>query len=153
MILKSVRQPRLAEAALIAVALAAGIGAPAAAARTIRFSGFTRTATTDAAGKFVFRNLPPNPYHITVEAQGFKTLERDVSVRSAVPLDVDLQMALAGASESVEVIGHAEDLLERDPTAHTDIDQTLIEKLPTFHPMRRMASTVRHQGYLRGIHI
>src|SRR5438309_772298 len=93
-------------------------------------SGFTRTATTDAAGKFVFRNLPPNPYHITVEAQGFKTLERDVRVRSAVPLDVDLQMALAGASESVEVIGHAEDLLERDPTAHTDIDQTLIEKLP-----------------------
>src|SRR5437773_9295950 len=62
-------------------------------------SGFTRTATTDAAGRFVFRNLPPNPYHITVEAQGFQTLERDVVVRSAVPIDVDLQMALAGASE------------------------------------------------------
>src|SRR5438093_4086306 len=50
-------------------------------------SGFTRTTTTDTAGRFVFRNLPPNPYHITVEAQGFKTLERDVNVRSAVPTD------------------------------------------------------------------
>jgi len=93
-------------------------------------SGFTRTATTDASGRFVFRNLPPNPYHVTVEAQGFKTLERNVDVRSAVPIDVDLQLALAGATESVQVVGHAEDLLERDPSAHTDIDQSLIEKLP-----------------------
>jgi len=93
-------------------------------------SGFNRTTTTDAAGKFVFRNLPPNPYHITVEAQGFRTLERDVTVRSAVPIDVDLQLALAGTAESVQVVGHAEDLLERDPTAHTDIDQSLIDKLP-----------------------
>ncbi len=25
-------------------------------------SGFSRATTTDAAGKYVFRNLPPNPY-------------------------------------------------------------------------------------------
>src|SRR5258708_7895099 len=93
-------------------------------------SGFTRTTTTDAAGKYVFRNLPPNPYHITVDAQGFQPLERDVTVRTAVPIDVDLTLALAGAQSTVEVVGHAEDLLERDPTAHTDIDQTLVEKLP-----------------------
>src|SRR5438876_12442756 len=47
-------------------------------------SGFNRVTTTDASGRFVFRNLPPNPYHLTVEAQGFKALERDVVVRSAV---------------------------------------------------------------------
>src|SRR5207253_488070 len=28
------------------------------------------------------------------------------------------------------VVGHAEDLLERDPTAHTDIDASRIEKMP-----------------------
>ena len=92
-------------------------------------SGFTRTTTTDAAGKYVFSNLPPNPYHITVQAQGFQTLERDVDVRTAVPITVDLNLALAGATESVQVTGHA-DLLERDPTAHTDLDQSLISKLP-----------------------
>src|SRR6266480_375191 len=27
-------------------------------------SGFTRTAATDAAGRYVFNNLPPNPYHV-----------------------------------------------------------------------------------------
>ena len=93
-------------------------------------TGLTRTTTTDAQGKYIFSNLPPNPYHLTVEAQGFNRLERDVDVRTAVPITLDLNLALAGATTSVEVVGHAEDLLERDPTAHTDIDQSLIEKLP-----------------------
>jgi len=93
-------------------------------------TGFSRTATTDAGGKYVFNNLPPNPYHITVEAQGFQTLERDVDVRTGVPITMDLTLALAGATAAVEVVGHAGDLLERDPSAHTDIDQTLIAKLP-----------------------
>jgi hypothetical protein len=93
-------------------------------------TGFTRTTTTDAAGKYAFSNLPPNPYHIKVEAQGFQQLERDVDVRTAVPISVDLTLALAGATSTVDVVGHAEDLLERDPTAHTDVDQSLIEKLP-----------------------
>ena len=69
-------------------------------------SGFTRTATTDAAGRYVFNNLPPNPYHLAVTAQGFQTLERDVDVRTGVPITVDLSLALAGASSSVEVVGH-----------------------------------------------
>ncbi len=93
-------------------------------------TGFSRTTTTDAGGKYVFTNLPPNPYHITVETQGFQTLERDVDVRTGVPIMMDLTLALAGATSAVEVVGHAGDLLERDPSAHTDIDQTLIDKLP-----------------------
>ena len=53
-----------------------------------------------------------------------------MDVRSAVPITLDLALALAGATSTVDVVGHAEDLLERDPTAHTDIDQSLISKLP-----------------------
>ena len=93
-------------------------------------SGFSRTVSTDATGRYVFGNLAPNPYHITVEAQGFQTLERDVDIRSGVPITLDLTLPLAGATENVAVVGHGGDLLERDPTAHTDIDQTLIAKLP-----------------------
>src|SRR4051812_4527431 len=70
-------------------------------------SGFSRTATTDAAGKYVFSNLAPNPYHVTVEAQGFQTLERDVDVRTGVPITLDLTLSLAGATAAVEVVGHA----------------------------------------------
>ncbi len=93
-------------------------------------TGFNRTAATDASGRFVFRNLPPNPYHMSVEAQGFSTLERDVDVRSGVPMEVELQLQLAGTTEAVQVVGRAEVLVERDPTAHTDVDQSLIDRIP-----------------------
>ncbi len=92
-------------------------------------SGFTRTATTDATGRYVFSNLPPNSYHVTVEAQGFNPLARDVDVRSAVPITLDLTLSLAGAETSIDVVGHVEDLVERDPSAHTDLDQSRIAKL------------------------
>ena len=73
-------------------------------------TGFTRTTTTDASGRYIFSNLPPNPYHVSVEAQGFRTLERDVDVRSGVPITLDLTLALASATAAVDVVGHAEDL-------------------------------------------
>jgi hypothetical protein len=92
-------------------------------------SGFSRVAATDAAGTYVFSNLPPNPYHLTVEAQGFKSVERELDVRSAVPIQLDLTLDI-GVAEAVSVVGHAEDLLERDPTAHTDIDTRRIDKMP-----------------------
>src|SRR5438477_1171848 len=76
-------------------------------------SGFSRTATTDAMGRYVFRNLAPNPYHISVAVQGFQTLERDVNVRTSVPIDIDLTLALAGTATTVDVVGHAEEFLER----------------------------------------
>jgi len=93
-------------------------------------TGFTRTATTDAMGKYAFSNIPPTPYHLSVDVQGFQTLTRDVEVRNGVPITLDLMLQLAGTTTEVEVVGHAQDLIERDPTAHTDIDQSLIDRLP-----------------------
>ena len=91
-------------------------------------SGFRRETTTDQMGRFVFRNLPPNPYHVAASAQGFETLGQDVDVRSAVPINLDLNVKLAGTTQSIEVVGHS-DLIESDPSAHTDIDQSLVDKL------------------------
>ncbi len=38
-------------------------------------SGFRRDSTTDEAGRFSFRNMPPNPYHLEITAQGFQPIE------------------------------------------------------------------------------
>jgi len=92
-------------------------------------TGFKRTATTDASGRFAFRNLAPGRYHLEVAAQGFETLTRDVEVNTSVPIELDLTLQLEGQVTSVEVVGH-QDLVERDPTAHTDIDQSLVARLP-----------------------
>ncbi len=92
-------------------------------------SGFQRTATTDASGRFAFPNVPFNPYHLAVTAQGFPTFSRDIDVRSVVPVSVDIGLKLE-SSESVTVESSAADLLENDPTFHTDVDKGLFDKLP-----------------------
>ena len=91
-------------------------------------SGLIRTTTTDKGGTFVFRNVPPNPYQLKVSVQGFQPLQQGVDVHGSVPIEVTLTLQLTGATSSVDVV--AEELVERDPTAHTDIDQSLINKMP-----------------------
>ncbi len=91
-------------------------------------TGFKRIAATDAGGRYEFTNLPPNSYQLSATAKGFAPFVTSVDIRTAVPIEVDIPMTLATATTTVEVVG-ASDLVERDPTAHTDVDETLISKL------------------------
>jgi hypothetical protein len=93
-------------------------------------SHFERTATTDSAGKFTIPNIPFNPYHLTVTDRGFSTYAQDVDVRSIVPINVNITLQIKGSSESVTVEATGEDLLENDPTFHTDVSKELFDKLP-----------------------
>jgi hypothetical protein len=93
-------------------------------------SHFQRTATTDSAGKFTIPNIPFNPYHLTVSGQGFAGFAQDVDVRSIVPINVNITLQIKGSSESVTVEASGEDLLENDPTFHTDVSKELFDKMP-----------------------
>ena len=93
-------------------------------------SGFDRTATTDAAGKFAFANVPFNPYHLSVRGQGFTEYAQDVDVRSVVPITLSIALQVSASAETVTVEAAAEDLLENTSTFHTDIDKQLFDKLP-----------------------
>jgi Carboxypeptidase regulatory-like domain len=66
-------------------------------------SGFERTASTDAAGKFTIPNVPFNPYHLTVAGPGFSPYAQDVDVRSVVPVNVNITLQVKGSAESVTV--------------------------------------------------
>src|ERR1700730_1834823 len=46
-------------------------------------SGFDRLTTTDPSGKFSYANVPFNPYHLTITAEGFAAYAQDVEPRSA----------------------------------------------------------------------
>ena len=92
-------------------------------------SGFIRSTPTDSAGKFAFNNVPFNPYHLSVTAEGFGSFAQDVDVRSNVPLAVKISLQVASSTTTVTVESGA-DLLETDPSAHTDVDRGLFDKLP-----------------------
>src|SRR6201988_2669304 len=93
-------------------------------------SGFDRSTTTDGSGKFEFTNIPFNPYHLTVAALGFASSARDVEPRSSVPVNVAVQLKVSCSSEQVTVEAEGGDLIENDPTFHTDVDKNLFDKLP-----------------------
>ena len=93
-------------------------------------SGFTRTATTDSEGSFRFANVPFNPYHLTATAAGFAAYTQDVDVRSTVPTTVQISLKLGTAQTSITVEAKGEDLIEKDPSFHTDVDTALTDRLP-----------------------
>jgi Carboxypeptidase regulatory-like domain len=92
-------------------------------------SGFDRTTTTDSQGRFSFPNVPFNPYHMTVTAEGFAPNSQDVEIRSAIGVSVKVSLAVAGSSTAVSVEAGA-DLVENDPTGHTDVAKDLFDKIP-----------------------
>jgi hypothetical protein len=92
-------------------------------------SGYDRTTVTDTAGRFEFTNVPFNPYHLSVTASGFAGYSQDVEPRSAVPVTVAINLHVAGSMTSVTVEAGG-DLVETDPTFHSDVDKNLFEKMP-----------------------
>src|SRR5260370_29615326 len=93
-------------------------------------SHFDQSTNTDTEGKFRFTNVPFNPYHLTVKAGGFASFVQDVEVRSLVTVSLAISLKLASVGTTVTVEGNAADLIENDPTAHTDVDRGLFDKLP-----------------------
>ena len=110
-------------------------------------SQYSRTATTDDAGHFNFANLPFNPYHLTANHSGFASFVRDIDVRSTVPENVNIKLAVGTESTTVTVEG-GEDLVENDPTFHTDIDRGLFQKVP-LESQSSVAQFAGHTGLAR----
>ena len=92
-------------------------------------SAYTRTTTTDNTGQFHFANVPFNHYHLSASRDGFAPFAQDVNVNSTVSVTSNIHLQIGAATNTVTVQG-GEDLIEQDPTAHTDVDRELIDKMP-----------------------
>lgn len=90
---------------------------------------YKQTAKSGADGTFRFVNVPFNQFRLEVQAPGFQAYTQDLAVHTQVPLQVKAQLALAGASQTVNVSASAE-VLENVPTEHTDVSQHLMSDLP-----------------------
>jgi hypothetical protein len=104
-------------------------------------SHFDRSTITDGAGTFRFMNVPFNPYHLTVTAKGFDAYSGDVHVRSIVPVSLSLALEVKGAAASVTVEAAGE-LLENQPTFHTDVDRGLFAEFPLENQSSSLSSLV-----------
>jgi hypothetical protein len=107
-------------------------------------TGYRQSTFTNSEGAFRFSNIPPNPYHLEVSASGFAIFAQDIAIRSAVPIQVIAKLSLAGERAAVTVEAAGADLLEVDPSAHTDTDRSLISKLPAFDPAGGLSQAITY---------
>jgi hypothetical protein len=103
-------------------------------------SQYRRQVKTGGDGQYQLTNVPFNPYHLTIFANGFSTDSEDVDVRSFVPITLKSALKIGTASTVVTV--DAGDLLENDSTFHTDVDRGLFEKLPLESQSSSLSSLV-----------
>ncbi len=120
-----------------------GAAVPGATVTVInRVSNYQRTAFTDSTGTYRLNNLPPNPYHVEASAAGFARIDQDVDVRTTVPIELNIKLALAGSTTTVNVEAAGADLLENVPYAHNDVDTKTLGKLPVSSPGSGLSDAV-----------
>ena len=86
---------------------------------------------TNETGSYYVTNLPPGEYRIEVEKLGFKTvIKADVILHVQDVLDVNFEMVLGSASESVTVRGGAPLVDTESSTVGTVVERRKANELP-----------------------
>ena len=70
-------------------------------------TNFTRSTTTDTAGRYAASYLPLGLYEVTVRAAGFETPSREALVTLGSSISANFNLFVGGTSESVEVTADA----------------------------------------------
>jgi hypothetical protein len=87
-------------------------------------------AQSDSQGRFRFLYLPVGRYRLKVEANGFSTLERELTLTVGQALDAQLKLSVAGVAERLDIKPEAT-LIE---TVRTQVAETVlpaeVDRLP-----------------------
>ena len=87
--------------------------------------------TSNRSGEYYLTNLPPDNYRIEVEKPGFrKLIKPDVILHVQDTLEIDFEMPVGVASESVTVEGGAPLVNTESAAVSTVIDRRFVENLP-----------------------
>ena len=104
-------------------------------------SGLDRTSSSDAQGNFVFDNITFDNYQILVSASGFASQRQAAEIHSLVGITVRIVLPIATADSTVTVEAQG-DLVETDPTFHTDVDREDFIKVPMESESSTLSSLV-----------
>src|SRR6266498_5081973 len=105
-------------------------------------TGYKRATNTDTDGSFRFADVPPNNYQITASATGFSANTQTLTVRTSVPISLKISLDVSSATETVTIASNAAMMIENVSTTHTDVDQTLITRLPVRSPGSGLSDVV-----------
>ena len=94
-------------------------------------TGFSATVVSNETGGYVFPNLLPGTYKLTVDAKGFSTaLFDEVTVSTARTTDLKISLQVGGSAQTVEVSAVGEVLETSTNTLATTVNPDSIQDLP-----------------------
>jgi outer membrane receptor protein involved in Fe transport len=94
-------------------------------------TNFRYETKTNGSGEYYLANLPPSPYRIEIEKPGFKKLIKpDVVLHVQDALEINFEMTLGAASETITVEAGAPLVNTESGTVSTVVDRTFVENLP-----------------------
>ncbi|ABF42840.1 hypothetical protein Acid345_3840 [Candidatus Koribacter versatilis Ellin345] len=119
-------------------------------------SGVTEKTATNSAGTYIFPELLPGPYTVTVQSEGFATSAvRDVRVATNVVNDRNVSLAVGGSTTTIDVNAAAETVDLSSSTVATTFDtrETLDIPSGSNSPLQLAlfsANTTAQQGGVTG---
>jgi len=91
----------------------------------------TRTATTNEGGRYIFPNVVPGKYSVTISKNGFRQAKfADKEVVVGESRTFDAKMELGSATESIEVVATNTELQTMNATVGNTITGVALESLP-----------------------
>lgn len=97
-------------------------------------TSFTRHAQTGGDGGYVFLEVLPGTYTLTVENPGFSRFEeKDLELRVELPATVNVQMKVGAIQETVSITGELPPLNTTDASVGNTMGTDEIENLPLDH--------------------
>ena len=93
--------------------------------------GYAFTATTDSAGRYFIRSVPPGSYRIKAEAKGFQAEEQSgVAVDVSQNIAIDFALKVGAATETIEVNAESVHLQTEDATTGQVVNRKFVNDLP-----------------------
>ena len=90
----------------------------------------TREVQSNETGSFSFPAMPPGPYVVKAELQGFKTVQHGIELHVEQTVRVNFTMEIGALSETAEVTGVAPLITTENATVGTVIENRRIIELP-----------------------
>lgn len=95
-------------------------------------TGFHAEALTSAEGLATFQNVPLQDYRLLVSKRDFATVARDVSLRTNIPVQLEIALRISTVEGSVSVSAfETADLVDPEATGtRTVMNQTQMDRMP-----------------------
>ncbi|HLM98373.1 MAG TPA: carboxypeptidase-like regulatory domain-containing protein [Bryobacteraceae bacterium] len=114
--------------------------------------GFTSTVKTDSDGRYLFPNLDPGNYDLTVEAAGFKSyVSTKIQLLATESHRIDAQLQVGDAATKIEVVADVAQLNVDNGAKAEGVAPTVINQLPLLVSSGTPRNAVQFITFLPGV--